>query len=128
MPSTGTSRPPTSATERGSSSRKPIGTSPYSGWDSRRRATCAPTTPAPMISTGLPTRWRLRAQRWANDRTMRPMPTPSSENSQPRSQSVWLGSCPLKSIPSIATAIAATDTPLSTGTTPSSTSARRRVR
>ncbi len=69
VPSTGTSRPPTSATERGSSSRKPTGASPYSGWFSSRRATWAPTTPAPMIRTGLPIRRLARARRWASAST-----------------------------------------------------------
>ena len=81
-----------------------------------------------MISTGLPTSRLPRAQRWASERTTRPAPTAISANSHALTQSPWLGTSPLRSRPSIATVIAATDTALTTGATPSSTSARRRVR
>ena len=59
---------------------------------------------------------------------MRPSPTASSEYSQARTHSPCSGTVPLSRMPNVATAIAATDTPLRTGITPSSTSARRRVR
>ena len=81
-----------------------------------------------MISTGLPISRRERAQRWASESTMRPSPTAISANSQAWTTSDWFGACPLANRPIIATAIAATDTALMTGTTPSRTRARRRVR
>ncbi len=58
---------------------------------------------------------------------MRPRPTARREKNQPRSQSEELGTRLLRNMPSTATAIAATDTPLTTGAMPSSTSARRRI-
>ncbi len=81
VPSTGTSQSPTSASERGSSSRKPTGHSPYSGWCSRRCATCEPTSPAPTISTGRPISRRPRAHRWPSARRPRPAPTATSASS-----------------------------------------------
>ena len=53
----------------------------------------------------------------------------AEQREQPRAQPVACGgACPLANRPSTATAIAPTETALITGTTPSSTSARRRVR
>ena len=63
-----------------------------------------------MISTGLPTSRRARAMRWASESTTRPAPTASIPNSQARTQTDSLGTCPTANRPSIATAMAATET------------------
>ena len=79
-----------------------------------------------MISTGLATSRRARAAVLISDSTTRPKPTASSENSHARTKCSGITS--LAKMPIIATVIAAIETALTTGTTPSSTNARRRVR
>ncbi len=81
-----------------------------------------------MIRTGLPTNRLALAQRWANDSTIRPRPTPTSANSHARTTSDWRGACSFMNTPSTVTAIAPIEIALITGTTPSSTSERKRVR
>ena len=84
--------------------------------------------PAPTISTGRPTSRRLRAHRCASASAARPTASVVSESSHAATHSDWSGIRPLASRPIAATAIAATDTALTAGASPSSISARSRVR
>ena len=96
VPSTGTSRPPTSATERGSSSRKPTGHEPVLGVALEPPRHLRADDAGAHDQHGLADQ-PLRARPALGERSaaVRPRPTPTSAQNQARTQSVWSGTSPL---------------------------------